>query len=471
MDLVVVLGRILDKLMRFILSHITAISYLVAMITVFTPIHKINAEFIKDISTSLEQQTNQDFEWILCANGDATEQVVLDEIKKHTTTLPDRTYFVQSDSTGNVAHLKSVCCAAAKGAILVELDYDDYLSSTALQDIADAFTDKSIHFAYSNCIEFIYPQTDERKYNVYGSRYGWRTRQWSNGEIELISFPTLAQYVRRIEWSPNHVRAFRKSSYQEVGGYDVTKHLGDDHDLVCRFYLNYGHLGFKHIDKPLYYYRVHSGNTCNGANRNKEVQHQVAANYEQYAEAMFCKWSDDVGLDRYDLGGAINRADGYTSVDIRPEADIVADLSRPWPMNDNSAGVIRAHHVLEHIRDSYKVGSDNELELVRIGAIHFFNESYRVLAPGGLLIVEVPSISGDGAVSDPTHVRFFNQRSFRYYYDQALAMFIQPEYNGRFQLSRITEHTWPNTNTSVINCHLIALKGWYDERWCGEKLI
>jgi hypothetical protein len=49
------------------------------------------------------------------------------------------------------------------------------------------------------------------------------------------------------------------------------------------------------------------------------------------------------------------------------------------------------------------------------GPIHVMNEAHRVLVPGGMLDIEVPTTEGRGAWQDPTHVTFWNRNSFLYY--------------------------------------------------------
>jgi len=154
-----------------------------------------------------------------------------------------------------------------------------------------------------------------------------------------------------------------------------------------------------------------------------------------------------------DLGGRFDCPERYISVDLL-DADVNCDLSQTWPFDDDSVGVLRAYHLIEHLPNP----------------IHFFNEAYRVLAPGGLLLLEVPSMDGPGGVSDPTHRSFFNRRSFEYYTDERKARYIRPEYTGAFQLSRLNQYAWPD-GVIVISVQMIALKGWYERNFCGEKLI
>jgi SAM-dependent methyltransferase len=45
---------------------------------------------------------------------------------------------------------------------------------------------------------------------------------------------------------------------------------------------------------------------------------------------------------------------------------------------------------------------------------HLMKEIYRVLEPGGIINIKVPSTDGRGAWQDPTHITFWNLNSFSY---------------------------------------------------------
>lgn len=109
---------------------------------------------------------------------------------------------------------------------------------------------------------------------------------------------------------------------------------------------------------------------------------------------------------KLNLGACDRNLPGYLSVDIAPPADVIADLSEPWPWEDSSVDGVKALQVFEHIADQ----------------IHVMNELWRVLKPGAQAEIEVPSAThGAGAFQDPTHKSFWTQNTFQYFEERAPA--------------------------------------------------
>jgi len=101
------------------------------------------------------------------------------------------------------------------------------------------------------------------------------------------------------------------------------------------------------------------------------------------------------------LGCSDAHLPGFTNVDITEPADVIADLTKPWPWPDSSVTLIRAHDIIEHLPDK----------------LHTMNEAWRVLVSGGRVDIVVPTTDGRGAWQDPTHTSFWNRNSFFYFTD------------------------------------------------------
>jgi len=88
----------------------------------------------------------------------------------------------------------------------------------------------------------------------------------------------------------------------------------------------------------------------------------------------------------------------YLDIKRFPGVDVVRDIEKGLPFENNKFEGIKAHHILEHIKD----------------LIFVMNEFHRVLKPSGILDIEVPT--GRNARIDPTHARFFDQHGFNFFF-------------------------------------------------------
>jgi glycosyltransferase involved in cell wall biosynthesis len=445
------------------------------MISVITPVHGTAAKYLPEAWESLKQQTVQDFEWIIVPNRGATipNEIQGDQrVRIFSTTEDDGPY-------NKIGRLKKEASQHARGDVIVEFDSDDILDPLCLSRVMDAFNEHpEVMVVYSNAAEFqvmaldqsMLPQgddlyttgTDDQMWRSghYSSHFGWQfqEKEFRGHRVwELLAWPPSSHMMRYIYWCPNHVRAWRASAYWTIGGHDPSFGNADDHDLMCRFYIQFGAKGFHHINECLYYYRVHDTNSCRVW--NQEIQDKTDWNYLRFVRAMAERDARDQGLRLIDLGGRIDPAPGYETVDFEEPCHIKADLNSKWPFENSSVGVIRASNVLEHLVDP----------------IHAMNEIFRVLAPGGWAFISVPSTDGRGAFQDPTHVSYWNSNSFWYYTREDKARFIRPAFKGRFQLSRIVN--WKPDDFSKMHdivyteADLICLKPPYSDRPSGEVLI
>lgn len=375
--------------------------------SIITPTHR--PTYLDRLQRSIERQTVDDWEWSVLPNNECRPADVIGicgEVPK---------LAAYRNDTTSVGELKRAAALACTGEIIVEADHDDELTPECLEALGEAFADPGVDFAYSNCCEV----KDNRPFR-YEGRFGWETRpyEWRGaaGHFELVAFDPTPASFSKIWYAPNHVRAWRRSFYERIGGHDPTRDVLDDHDLLCRTFIE-GNV--RHVDRCLYVYHHHADNTC-GGEKNERIQRETLEIHDRYIYPMAERWARDQGLRLLDLCGGINGADGYETVD-RAGADIVADLDGPWPIESGSVGVLRAHDALEHLRDPQ----------------HVMREAYRVLAPQGWFLTLTPSTDGRGAFQDPTHVSFWNSNSFWYYTRTSQNRFI--DCPVRYQASRIKD--------------------------------
>jgi len=266
------------------------------MISILTPTN--NAQYLTQVYETLKEQTYTDWEWVIIPNGGIREVQNFNDtrVKVHPFVI----------DVGRVGALKYIASTYAKGDVLLELDHDDFLTSDCLDEVQKAF-DSGVDMVYSNFAS-VTPQWENRIWDEY---YGWQYRDFTykGHQIkEVISPSPIPSNLSRIWFAPNHVRAWKKDFYFQIGGHDQSMKISDDHDLMCRSYLN-GTI--KHIDKCLYIYRVHGNNTW--LQNQDEIQETMWQNYDKYIYPMVEKWADENKLLKIDLGGGLNKQQEYTS--------------------------------------------------------------------------------------------------------------------------------------------------------------
>ena len=103
-----------------------------------------------------------------------------------------------------------------------------------------------------------------------------------------------------------------------------------------------------------------------------------------------------------DIGGGNTPRKGYKSVDKVESADFVVNFDGKYfrlPFDDCSVDIVYSSHTLEHI----------------INLVSLMNEIWRVMKWGAEFEIIVPHQECTIAAQDPTHVRFFNAESMKYF--------------------------------------------------------
>jgi O-antigen biosynthesis protein len=408
------------------------------MLSVVTPLSATGNPFVADTWRTLRDQTVSAWEWIVVLNngGELPPEAASDS----------RVRVLESASTW-IGELKGFGCRAARGDLIVELDHDDLLAADALERVELEFSRTGADFVFSDFAEF-HDETWEP--NVYSEVFGWRTYPVDFEGHALLAMrapPATAQNIRRVEWAPNHVRAWRRDSYARLGGHRSMP-VGDDHDLIVRGALDGWR--FAHVPRCLYFYRVHRGQAVK--THNAAIQTSTRETYLAHVLELAKLFAKAHGLRSIELCGGALAPDGFESLDLLTGVD----LNKSWPVGDGEVGCLRAVDALEHLRDP----------------VHVMNEAHRVLAPGGFFLIEVPSTDGRGAFQDPTHVSFWNANSFWYYTRSTHARYL-PQSFARFQAIHIEDH-FPSSfhrmhSIPYTRAHLLALKG--DFAPMGEVLI
>lgn len=365
-------------------------------LSIITPTH--NPKFLHELEESIMDNQYQDWEWIVLLNNGA---------KFVPRNHRDSRIKIQKSSTNTtfVGALKKEACSYATGEIIVEADHDDMLTPNCLEKIVEAFKNPKVGFVYSDNAKLA------DNFQPYDSFWGWTWKHFDwKGEklISMNSLPLTPARLGHIWYAPDHVRAWRKSVYDEIGGHNEELEVCDDLDLMHRLYMV---TEFCHIPEVLYVYRITGSNTW--LEKNKLVQQKTQEIYHRDIYNLSLRFCELKGLKAIDLCGGFSKPEGYTSID-KENGDIIADLDEGIPLKDGSCGIVRAYDALEHLKDIRKT----------------MMEIHRVLATGGILLSQTPSTDGRGAWQDPTHVSFWNENSFWYWTRPQQMQYI---HNKRFQ--------------------------------------
>jgi hypothetical protein len=148
--------------------------------------------------------------------------------------------FKAGEHSGVIGRVKHWACSLGSGQILVELDHDDELTSDALEVVVRGLRQfPEAGFLYTDCAE-VYEDGRNLAYrDGWAFGYGaytdveYRGRVYKSGSGGNIN----AKTIRHIVSAPNHLRAWRKTCYDALGGHNARLHVADDYELLVRTFL------------------------------------------------------------------------------------------------------------------------------------------------------------------------------------------------------------------------------------------
>jgi O-antigen biosynthesis protein len=242
------------------------------LVTVFTPAYK-TGERIRRPFLSLKEQTYSNWEWIVVDDSDDGGETFR-MLRK----LAEKDHRIQvfkpGEHSGLIGRLKNWACSLGRGRFLVELDHDDALTDDALDCVVKGFQQfPEAGFLYTDCAE-IYE--DGRNFTY---RQGWAFGFGSYTDVEYkgrvykcgSGGNINAKTIRHIISSPNHLRAWKKSFYESIGGHNLGLHVADDYELMVRTFL-----GTRIVRVPKLCYLQYIGNSTQ-AKRNGDIHRHVSS--------------------------------------------------------------------------------------------------------------------------------------------------------------------------------------------------
>jgi len=234
--------------------------------SIFTPAYKIGERIFRAYE-SLKNQTYRNWEWIIVDDSPQTHLTtwgVLQGIAKEDHRV--RIVRMMPNSGGNIGEVKNRAASMSNGKWLLELDHDDALISTCLEEIVGAIHKyPDAGFFYTNVAEPFEDGTMRQYTQCIGPKdvwynnpdnvfvWGYGGHQWVEADgKEYLShiYPNINPKTIRFNIGmPNHARVWRRDIYDKIGRHNRFVTVADDYELIVRTFLS---TRMVHINKMLY---------------------------------------------------------------------------------------------------------------------------------------------------------------------------------------------------------------------------
>lgn len=265
------------------------------LVSVFTPAYK-SGERIRRLYRSLAGQSYRNWEWVVY--DDSPDNETFELLKELRSQDPRISLFRSDQPCGDIGEVKRRCCGLARGGIFAEADHDDELTSHCLADVVEAFNKfPDAGFVYTDCAEVF----EDGRNATYGETYAYgfgsyRTEYYRGRAYQVSNYPSVnSKTVRNIVGMPNHIRAWRREAYYQIGGYASAVHIADDYELCIRTFLT---TRMVHVKRFGYIQYLGTGNENTQRTRNKEIQRLVAYFATRYEDEIHQRFLD-LGVDDF----------------------------------------------------------------------------------------------------------------------------------------------------------------------------
>ena len=202
-------------------------------ISIITPLFNTPDSFLTDLLESVENQTYGNWEFCL-VNFSTTDFERVDSVCRRYAEKDSRISYHTASRNNGISENTNECISYATGEYIGLLDHDDILHPCALYEAVKAINETAADFIYTDEVKFTKGMSD-----VFSPNF---KPDFSMDELRAHNYIC-------------HFNVYKKSLYDEVGGYRKEFDGSQDHDIVLR--LTERAEKIIHIPKILYYWRVH----------------------------------------------------------------------------------------------------------------------------------------------------------------------------------------------------------------------
>lgn len=292
------------------------------LVSIFTPAYRTGSRFVRTFE-SVMAQIYPNWEWVIyddSGDNDKTANMIASFAKHDHRIRLIRT----GTNSGIIGEVKYNACMASTGQLLLELDHDDALTPDAIWNLVKA---AEIHpdcgFFYSDFAEVDNSLQPLRYPDGWGYGYGkYRMENYQGTELAVAEAPNVnPKTIRGLVAAPNHLRAWRRSTYMNIGGHNRLLPIADDMELMIRTFLV-----TKMVRIPKLCYLQFQDGTNTQTVRNSDIQRHVrylAWKYDRRIHDRFI----ELGVDDWVWSETEQRSDlSVPNPLIEPFASIIADI-------------------------------------------------------------------------------------------------------------------------------------------------
>ncbi len=204
------------------------------LISLIIPVYNTRIRWLKDLLSSVSNQTYDRWETLLVDDHSTSFQTVT--LLRQQTQKDNRFKLIERTENGGAAAACQEGLKFASGLFVAVVDHDDLLEPDALYHVVSKLrSEPDVDIIYSD--EILMSENGEVKQTVFRPDYSYN---------RLLSHPYIV-----------HLTAFRRSLALEVGGFDTSYKTSQDYDLLLRMAAATDR--FAHVPKVLYRWRQHAG--------------------------------------------------------------------------------------------------------------------------------------------------------------------------------------------------------------------
>jgi len=242
-------------------------------VSFFTPCYNTKEFQLNNLYQSIVNQSMPDWEWVVVNDSPQNKALsaTLKEIASKDSRVKVHTF--KEASNGVIGEVKYRAASMCMGDLLAEVDHDDQLMPECARYLVEASeAHPECGFFYTDCVE-LNENNESLKYPE-GFAFGYGNYRKEGDWDVNVCVGINPKTIRHIVGVPNHIRAWRRSVYNQVGGHNRRLTIADDYELIVGTFLVTKFCHIKALGYIQYIYNNTNGQNTHDATRG-DIQRRV----------------------------------------------------------------------------------------------------------------------------------------------------------------------------------------------------